>query len=262
MMTFRREDGVAENFRTQQNRELLEKLATETQRQILQTGGSSKDSGRNLIFGSWHLGPRDARPLGYADLLYRRSASPVFGMAAAPEMGNCMRTAVLVLLAAASAGATTHCVVVAGLGGEPDYEQRFATWAQDLDKTLRATQDVQVETFSGANATAAITSAPLSRVSPSEATADDSLVRCSDRARQLRWDRLQDQHPGPGHLCDGSGDLLDRVKAGGSWSSMRPAPAAVRSSPAAAEPDGHHGDQGGYRKERDCLSAVLDRGAP
>ena len=30
VMTFRREDGVAENFRTQQNRELLEKLATET----------------------------------------------------------------------------------------------------------------------------------------------------------------------------------------------------------------------------------------
>jgi hypothetical protein len=30
MFTFRREDGVAENFRTQQNRELLEKLASET----------------------------------------------------------------------------------------------------------------------------------------------------------------------------------------------------------------------------------------
>jgi uncharacterized membrane protein len=30
VVTFRREDGVAENFRTQQNRELLEKLATQT----------------------------------------------------------------------------------------------------------------------------------------------------------------------------------------------------------------------------------------
>jgi hypothetical protein len=30
VLTFRREDGVAENFHTEQNRELLEKLATET----------------------------------------------------------------------------------------------------------------------------------------------------------------------------------------------------------------------------------------
>jgi hypothetical protein len=30
VITFRREDGVAENFRVQQNRELLEKLASET----------------------------------------------------------------------------------------------------------------------------------------------------------------------------------------------------------------------------------------
>ena len=29
-LAFRREDGVAENFRTEQNRELLEKLAAET----------------------------------------------------------------------------------------------------------------------------------------------------------------------------------------------------------------------------------------
>ena len=30
MLTFRREDGVAENFRVEQNRELLEKLSSET----------------------------------------------------------------------------------------------------------------------------------------------------------------------------------------------------------------------------------------
>ena len=30
MLTFRREDGVAENFHTEQNRELLEKLSSET----------------------------------------------------------------------------------------------------------------------------------------------------------------------------------------------------------------------------------------
>ncbi len=30
MLTFRREDGVAENFHTEQNRELLEKLSSQT----------------------------------------------------------------------------------------------------------------------------------------------------------------------------------------------------------------------------------------
>ncbi len=72
-----------------------------------------------------------------------------------------MKIAVLTLLAVVSAGATTHCVVVSGLGGEPDYEQRFATWAQDLDKTLRDTPETHVETLMGAQATRASLRAAL-----------------------------------------------------------------------------------------------------
>jgi len=37
MLPFRREDGVAEHFHTSQNRELLEKLADQTGRPLLQT---------------------------------------------------------------------------------------------------------------------------------------------------------------------------------------------------------------------------------
>jgi hypothetical protein len=44
---------------------------------------------------------------------------------------------VLVLFAALSAPAATFYVTVSGLGGEPDYEQRFKMWAQDIDTSLK-----------------------------------------------------------------------------------------------------------------------------
>ena len=52
------------------------------------------------------------------------------------------------------ARAGTYCVTVAGLGGEPDYEQRFTAAANDLDKILKAAGgDVHVFTLSGVGAT-------------------------------------------------------------------------------------------------------------
>ena len=44
----------------------------------------------------------------------------------------------LLLTAAAVARADTYFVTVAGLGGEPDYEQRFAKLAADLDRVFKA----------------------------------------------------------------------------------------------------------------------------
>ena len=48
----------------------------------------------------------------------------------------CALVATLVL--ASLAHATTFYVTVAGLGGEPDYEQRFASLAQEIDKLVHA----------------------------------------------------------------------------------------------------------------------------
>src|SRR5687767_10577269 len=76
-------------------------------------------------------------------------------MAAASKMGSSMRSrlAIVALVASACAHATTQVVVVAGLGGEPDYEQRFAAWAEDLNKTLGAPEsDTRVNVLSGAKA--------------------------------------------------------------------------------------------------------------
>jgi hypothetical protein len=47
------------------------------------------------------------------------------------------RLAGLVFLGALSAQATTFYVTLSGLGGEPDYDQRFKGWANDIDASLK-----------------------------------------------------------------------------------------------------------------------------
>ncbi len=52
------------------------------------------------------------------------------------------------LLLAASAHAATYYVTISGLGGEPDYDQRFKMWAQDIDGSLtKAGGDAKVFTL-------------------------------------------------------------------------------------------------------------------
>jgi hypothetical protein len=46
-----------------------------------------------------------------------------------------------------SLSAATYYVTVSGLGGEPDYEQRFAMWAAEIDKVVRAGGDARVQTL-------------------------------------------------------------------------------------------------------------------
>jgi hypothetical protein len=45
--------------------------------------------------------------------------------------------ATLALLTALSAPAATFYVTISGLGGEPDYDQRFKGWATDIDSSLK-----------------------------------------------------------------------------------------------------------------------------
>jgi hypothetical protein len=48
-----------------------------------------------------------------------------------------MRIGAFLLGAALSARAATFYVTISGLGGEPDYEQRFKMWAEDIDNSLK-----------------------------------------------------------------------------------------------------------------------------
>jgi hypothetical protein len=59
-------------------------------------------------------------------------------MAAAAPLGRGMKyAATLLLLLAASAPAATYYVTISGLGGEPDYDQRFKMWTEDIDSSLK-----------------------------------------------------------------------------------------------------------------------------
>jgi hypothetical protein len=48
-----------------------------------------------------------------------------------------MKPVLLLLAAALSAPAATYYVTISGLGGEPDYDQRFKMWADDIDSSLK-----------------------------------------------------------------------------------------------------------------------------
>src|SRR5580704_9461172 len=82
----------------------------------------------------------------------------------------------MVFILPLQACAAVYYVVVAGLGGEPDYEQRFTAAAKDLDKVFKAADSTaQVSTLTGAQATTSQLKETLSAVAR-DAKADDAFV--------------------------------------------------------------------------------------
>ncbi len=112
-------------------------------------------------------------------------------MAAAAEMGDCVRPSrrtfwvpslwilcgAFVCLFALPARASTYFMTVSGLGGEPDYEQRFTGLAKDLDKVLKASSsDAHVYTLMGNDATRARMTEVLSTVAHQAKPQDDFIL--------------------------------------------------------------------------------------
>lgn len=104
-------------------------------------------------------------------------------MAAAAPVGDCVNamcrialTAVL-LSAGLPARAGTFFVTVAGLGGEPDYDQRFTAAAMDLDHILKSSAgDVHVVTLTGANSSRQHIEDLLAQVSRQAKPEDDFVL--------------------------------------------------------------------------------------
>jgi len=103
-------------------------------------------------------------------------------MAAAQEMGDCVRTTpwglplALLVLSALPARGATYYLTVAGLGGEPDYDQQFTALARDLDKLLKTSGgDAHVYTLTGKDASRARLTETLGVIS-SQAKSDDEFV--------------------------------------------------------------------------------------
>jgi len=84
--------------------------------------------------------------------------------------------ALLVLLFAVPTRAGTYYVTVAGLGGEPDYEQRFTGLAKDLDKLFKASStEAHVYTLMGADSNRAHMTDILNTIAR-EAKPEDDFV--------------------------------------------------------------------------------------
>jgi hypothetical protein len=108
-------------------------------------------------------------------------------MAPAPEVGSGVKTvvktagfALIVLLQAASARAAVFYVTVAGLVGEPDYEQRVTAPAKDLDKVLKqygaGGPGPSVYTLTGSDATRARLTQVLELVARAAKPDDDFVL--------------------------------------------------------------------------------------
>ncbi|MGH9470487.1 MAG: hypothetical protein ACRD1N_09115 [Terriglobia bacterium] len=81
------------------------------------------------------------------------------------------------LLAMLPARAAVYYVTVAGLGGEPEYEERFTRLAQDLDRTLKASgSEARVYTLTGSSATRAGIRAVLAAVARDAKPEDDFVL--------------------------------------------------------------------------------------
>ncbi len=114
------------------------------------------------------------------------------------------------LAAAWSLPAATYYVTVSGLGGEPDYEQRFGMWAKDIEKVLKTSPDAQVETL--VDGTREQVRAALDRVAK-EAQPQDAVVLMLIGHGSFDGYEYKINLPGPDLSGAELGALLDRIPA-------------------------------------------------
>ena len=90
---------------------------------------------------------------------------------------KCAAVVALLCAAALQARAVTYYVIVAGLGGEPDYVQRFTADANELSRIYTANGPAaRVTTLTGANSTAANLTQALESVARTAKPGDDFVL--------------------------------------------------------------------------------------
>ena len=121
----------------------------------------------------------------------------------------------LICIAASPSFAATYILTVAGLGGEPDYEQRFTALATDVDKILRGggQTDRVVETLKGADATRAKMEASLNRIA-AQAKPQDAFVLLMIGHGTFDGTEYKFNLPGPDISGTELATLLNRIPAG------------------------------------------------
>ena len=118
-----------------------------------------------------------------------------------------------VVLGARPAQAAPYYVTVAGLGGEPDYEQRFTALAKDLDKIFKAAaNDAHVYTLAGGDATKAHLTETLSQIAR-EAKAEDQFTLILIGHGSYDGEEYKFNLPGPDISGEDLAILCDRIPA-------------------------------------------------
>jgi hypothetical protein len=118
-------------------------------------------------------------------------------------------------VAATPAFSATYILTVAGLGGEPDYEQRFTMLASDTDKILKTggQTDRIVETLKGPDATKAKMEASLNRIA-SQAKPQDAFVLMMIGHGTYDGAEYKFNLPGPDISGTELAALLNKIPAG------------------------------------------------
>jgi hypothetical protein len=119
----------------------------------------------------------------------------------------------LSLLIAPLARAEAYFLTVAGLGGEADYEERFAQEAADLDRTLKASGPTfHVVTLSGKEATRDAVTAAFARIAGQAKPTDDFVLTLighgSDDGVQYKLNL-----PGPDLSAPAIAKLCDKISS-------------------------------------------------
>ncbi len=120
--------------------------------------------------------------------------------------------AAALLLTASALRAETYYLTIAGLGGEPEYEQRFAGWAVDLDKIFKSEPGAQVITLSGAQATRANIESRLGDLAK-QTKPDDHLVLLLIGHGSYDESDYKFNIPGPDITATELASLLDKIPA-------------------------------------------------
>ncbi|MBI1786925.1 MAG: hypothetical protein HYR60_05145 [Acidobacteria bacterium] len=126
-------------------------------------------------------------------------------------MGGRVRWLLPILLGG-SLQASTYYLAVAGLGGEPEFEQRFHGWTSELVKILKPAPDSKLETLEGPAATKANLRAALEKIAK-ESTAQDALVLMLIGHGSFDGADYKFNLPGPDISAIELASLLDRIPA-------------------------------------------------
>jgi hypothetical protein len=111
------------------------------------------------------------------------------------------------------AQAAPYYVTVAGLGGEPDYEQRFTALAKDLDKIFKAAaSDAHVYTLTGSDSTKAKLTDTLAQIAH-EAKPEDQFTLILIGHGSYDGEEYKFNLPGPDISGEDLAILCDRIPA-------------------------------------------------